>query len=110
MKGRDKMWKLWENIPEDTDILITHTPPRGCLDLSYNRNHQLEFCGCSNLLKNIFRVKPKLHCYGHIHSCEGVYNAGTIKLANLDTIFSNGSVVTDGKFGKVSSHGNIFEL
>ena len=110
MKGRDKMWKLWENIPEDTDILITHTPPRGCLDLSYNRNHQLEFCGCSNLLKNVFRVKPKLHCYGHIHSCEGVLNAGTMKLANLDTIFSNGSVVTDGKFGKVNSHGNIFEL
>ena len=110
MKGRDKMWKLWENIPQDTDILITHTPPRGCLDLSYNRNHQLEFCGCSNLLKNVFRVKPKLHCYGHIHSCEGVLNAGTMKLANLDTIFSNGSVVTDGKFGKVSSHGNIFEL
>ena len=110
MKGRDKMWKLWDNIPDDTDILITHTPPRGCLDLSYNRNHQLEFCGCSNLLKNVFRVKPKLHCYGHIHSCEGVLNAGTMKLANLDTIFSNGSVVTDGKFGKLSSSGNIFEL
>jgi hypothetical protein len=29
---------------------------------------------------------------------------------DLDTIFSNGSVVTDGKFGKLSSHGNIFEI
>ena len=97
--------------PKDTeDILITHTPPRGCLDLSYNRNHQLEFCGCSNLLKNVFRVKPKLHCYGHIHSCEGILNGGAMKLANLDTLFSNGSVVTDGKFGRVSSHGNTFEL
>lgn len=26
MKSRDKMQKLWENIPDDTDILITHTP------------------------------------------------------------------------------------
>ena len=110
MKSRDKMWKVWENIPEDTDILITHTPPKGCLDLSYNRNHNLEFCGCSNLLKNVFRVKPKLHLYGHIHTCEGVLNAGQMKLANLETIFSNGSVVTDGKFGRLSSNGNIFEL
>lgn len=110
MKSRDKMWKLWENIPEDTDILITHTPPKGCLDLSYNRNHVLEFCGCSNLLKNVFRVKPKLHLYGHIHTTEDILNAGQMKLANLDTVFSNGSVVTDGKFGKLSSNGNIFEL
>ena len=110
MKARDKMQKLWENIPEDTDILVTHTPPKGCLDLSYNRNHELEFCGCANLLKHVFRVKPKLHLYGHIHTTENILNAGQMKLANLDTIFSNGSVVTDGRFGKLSSNGNIFEL
>ncbi len=110
MKARDKMQKLWENIPDDTDILVTHTPPKGCLDLSYNRNHQLEFCGCSNLLKHVFRIKPKLHLFGHIHNCDDIINAGTMKLAVLDTIFSNGSTVTDGKFGKLSSNGNIFEI
>lgn len=110
MKARDKMQKLWENIPLDIDILITHTPPKGCLDLSYNRNHQLEFCGCANLLKHIFKVKPKLHLFGHIHTTDGVLNAGQMKLANLDTIFSNGSVVTDGRFGNLSSNGNVFEL
>ena len=110
MKGRDKMHKLWENIPNDTDIIVTHTPPKGCLDLSYDRNHNLEMCGCVSLLKHTFRVKPKLVLYGHIHNSENVLNAGQMKLANLDTIFSNGSVVTDGKFGKLSSHGNIFEL
>ena len=110
MKSRDKMQKLWENIPEDIDILVTHTPPRGCLDLSHNRNNQLESCGCSNLLKHVFRVKPKLHLFGHIHTTNKVLNAGTMKLANLDTIFSNGSVVTDGSFGKLSSGGNVFEL
>lgn len=110
MKARDKMQKLWDNIPDDTDILVTHTPPRNCLDLSYNRNHELEFCGCTNLLKHVFRVKPKLHLFGHIHTMDGILNAGTIKLANLDTIFSNGSVVTDGRFGKLSSNGNTFEL
>lgn len=111
MKSRDKMDRLWQNIPEDTDILITHTPPKGCLDLSYNRNHELEFCGCSALLRHVFRVKPKIHMYGHIHnSRDGILNAGQMRLANLDTIFSNGSVVTDGKFGKLSSNGNVFEI
>jgi hypothetical protein len=27
-----------------------------------------------------------------------------------DAQFSNGSVVTDGKFGKLSSNGNVFEI
>jgi Icc-related predicted phosphoesterase len=110
MKSRDKMDRLWQNIPGDTDILVTHTPPRGCLDLSYNRNHELEFCGCNALLKHVFRVKPILSLFGHVHTTDGIYNAGQIKLANLDTIFSNGSVVTDGKFGKISSSGNVFEI
>ena len=99
-----------DKILLDKDILVTHTPPKGCLDLSYNRNHELEFCGCSNLLKAVFRVEPKLHLYGHLHSGQGILNAGQMKLANLDTIFSNGSVITDGKFGKLSSHGNVFEV
>jgi hypothetical protein len=37
-------------------------------------------------------------------------NAGTRTIPGLDTIFSNGSVVTDGKFGRLSSQGNIFEI
>lgn len=110
MKARDKMYKIWDNIPEDIDILVTHTPPKGCLDLSYNREHKLEYRGCSNLLKNVFRVKPKLHLFGHIHSMSDILNAGQMQLANLNTIFSNGSVVTDGKFGILSSNGNIFTL
>jgi ABC-type uncharacterized transport system ATPase subunit len=39
-----------------------------------------------------------------------ITNAGTMQLATQDTIFSNGSVLTDGRFGKLSSNGNIIEL
>lgn len=110
MKDRSKMDNLWQNIPEDTDILITHTPPKGILDLSYNRQHSLEACGCRSLMSHIMRVKPLLACFGHIHNSEDMVNAGTRVLPELRTIFSNGSVVTDGKFGRVTSNGNIFEL
>ena len=48
--------------------------------------------------------------FGHIHNNEDIVNAGIRKVYGLDTIFSNGSVVTDRKFGKLTINGNIFEL
>ena len=110
MKDRSKMDELWKHIPDDTDILITHTPPKGILDLSYNRSHEIEMCGCRSLMNHILRVKPKLHLFGHIHCLEDIKNAGERKISGIDTIFSNGSAVTDGKFGQISSNGNIFEI
>ena len=111
MRARNKLEKIWRRaIPEDADIVICHGPPRGMLDLSYDRNNVLEFCGDKSLLNRVIEVKPKPMLFGHIHNCKDIVNAGTRKLYGLDTIFSNGSVVTDGKFGKLSSNGNIFEL
>lgn len=53
----------WANrIPQDTDVLITHTPPKYHLDLNL---------GCASLLTEIWRVKPRLHIFGHIHSGHG---------------------------------------
>ena len=53
----------WDHrIPIDTDVLITHTPPRYHLDINL---------GCLSLLKEIWRVKPRLHVFGHIHSGHG---------------------------------------
>lgn len=55
-------------------------------------------------------IEPKLMCFGHIHNCEDIINAGYTKQSSYGTIYSNGSVVTDGKFGITSSNGNIFEI
>jgi len=110
MKARHNTHEVWKYIPDDTDIVIIHGPPRGVFDLSYNREGVLEFCGDTSLKKRILDVKPKLCLFGHIHNCDDIINAGTMKLSIRDTIYSNGSVVTDGKFGKLSSNGNIFEI
>ncbi len=110
MRDRGKLNKYWQHIPEDTDILITHTPPKGILDLSYNRENILETCGCSSLMKQCLKIKPKLHLFGHIHNNKDLINAGQLKLSNYPTIFSNGSVVTDRKFGTLTSHGNYFVI
>lgn len=45
-------------IPIDTDIVVTHTPPQ------YHRDLGL---GCPGLLAEIWRVRPRLHVFGHVH-------------------------------------------
>lgn len=110
MKNRSKLDKVWQTIPDNTDIVVVHGPPKGLLDLSYDRNHNLEMCGCSALKKRILKLEPKLCLFGHIHNNVDIINAGTTKLAEYDTIFSNGSILTDGKFGILSSNGNVLEI
>jgi len=109
-KDRSKIHKVWEQIPEDVDIIVTHGPPKGILDLSYDRDNKLEMCGDLALKKRIKQLNPKLVCFGHIHNCDNISNQGYVKLADHDTIYSNGSIVTDGRFGQINNNGNIFAL
>ena len=108
MKDRNKLERMWKDaIHVDTDIVITHGPPKGILDKSENRDGLMECCGDKSLLNKILEIQPKYHLFGHIHNCDGIINAGMQKLSICDTFFSNGSVVTDRKFGKLSGNGNI---
>ena len=110
-KKRDKLHDLWATIPDDTNVVITHGPPMGILDLSYNAyGNKLENCGCTAFKKRMLQLQPELCLFGHIHNCEDLINAGTTKLSAYKTVYSNGSVVTDGKFGKLSSNGNILDI
>ncbi len=74
--------KHWDLIPNDLDILITHGPPKGILDLTI-RN---ESVGCEDLLHKIKAIKPQIHVYGHIH--EGY---GKVKMLGIE--FINASVL-----------------
>jgi Icc-related predicted phosphoesterase len=111
MRDRNKLDRFWcSAIHDDTDIVVTHGPPKGILDKSETREGLMECCGDKSLLNKLLEVQPAYHLFGHIHNCRGVVNAGMQKLSVCDTFFSNGSVVTDGKFGKLSSNGNILVI
>jgi Icc-related predicted phosphoesterase len=114
MKARDKINKVWDTIPEDTDVIITHGPPKGVRDMSYDRNNNLEFCGCSALMKRCWNLKDhlKLVCFGHIHNMDGIEtNQGVSTYSKTPTIFSNGACVWDGKFNRgLTSYGNIITI
>lgn len=114
MKRREKINRVWDTIPENTDVLIVHGPPKGVRDLSFDRDGDLEMCGCSALMKRCWALKDslKLVAFGHIHNMDGVItNQGISHYSNTPTIFSNAACVYDGKFDwGLTSHGNIITL
>ncbi|KAL8827831.1 MAG: hypothetical protein Q9191_002952 [Dirinaria sp. TL-2023a] len=58
---------LWEQIPLDTDIVVTHTPPKYHCDVTGARAS----AGCDILRQNLWRVRPRLAICGHIHEGRG---------------------------------------
>lgn len=108
MTHRSKMAKHLEMIPNDVNILVTHTPPKYILDLGTNGTN-LEYCGCSYLHKKVQELNDlQLHCFGHIHDSNSVYNNGVLK--RYDKLFSNGACVKDGEKLKLYNHGNIIKI
>ena len=81
-----EMKKHWDLIPEDIDILITHTPPYGILD----KVRAGKSFGCEELRKRIKDLNIKYHVFGHIHASYGEELIG-------DTQFINASVIKPGK-------------
>ncbi len=108
---RHKLSDYWAEIPQDTDIIAIHGPCKGILDLSFDKEGNLEYCGCKSLTNKVHEINPKLFLSGHIHNMPGVANAGTRKLHNLNTTFSNASGVLDGKFDYgLINNGSILEI
>lgn len=59
----------WARIPDDLDILVTHGPPFGILDMPLSSNaHE----GCPELLEAIQRAQPRMHVFGHVHGAYGI--------------------------------------
>lgn len=76
--------KVWAQIPDDTDVLVTHGPAWGILDLTPRG----ERVGCEELTLALQRVKPRLHIFGHIHHSHGLAERGGV-------IYANASVCTE---------------
>ncbi|GAM89981.1 hypothetical protein ANO11243_080210 [Dothideomycetidae sp. 11243] len=51
------------SIEKDTDIVITHGPPRGIFDMS-----NAQRLGSPSLFTAVATTRPRMHCFGHVHS------------------------------------------
>jgi Icc-related predicted phosphoesterase len=73
------MQSVWQDIPSDTQVLVTHTPPRGIFDSGY---------GCPELRKVVNKLPNlKLHVFGHVEE-----NHGQIEIGK--TLFVNAAIST----------------
>lgn len=81
-RSEEKLLKHWKAIPGDVDVLITHTPPYMILDyVKQNKLHE----GSLTLRNEVIqRIKPQIHCFGHIHESYGIVKIG-------ETVFINAS-------------------
>lgn len=77
----DRQARNIDNIPIDTDVLITHSPAYGILDFDDNISY-----GNEQLLQKIIEIRPRLHLFGHIHAQHGI-------ISLHDITFSNGAIM-----------------
>lgn len=83
-RGRELAHK-WAFIPKDTDILITHGPPAGIMDMLSDGRR----VGCADLRRYVGIVQPKVHIFGHIHEGYGMEEKDGILFVNASTCTGN---------------------
>ncbi len=85
-KRGNELEEIWNKIPNNIDVLITHGPPiyHGDLSDQYDQQLQSNCVGDVELMKQIINIKPPLHIFGHNHEGYGV-----TKHNGLDTMFVN---------------------
>ena len=78
---------VWNNIPEDTNLLLVHGPAKYCLDMVLSREH----VGSQTLdwrVKQLPRLSIMIH--GHIHEAHGrdtLFNTTVFNVSMMDAYY-----------------------
>ena len=90
-RNSDAIAEKWDQIPLDTDILITHGPPWGYLDFTpYGGN-----VGCERMNNKIIEIQPMIHVFGHVHSSYGHRFNGVTEFINASNLNDNYKLVNE---------------
>ena len=91
----EKLINIYQQIPDNVDVLLTHCPPYGILDQSHRPNYHnpsgenhLGSMELKEVLagKKQFKTQPRVVAFGHIHGDGG-------KMIEIgDTLYINGSL------------------
>lgn len=82
-RNGEEMKARWDAIPHDTDILVTHGPPFGHLDIPGGQSIRV---GCEMLRHRVDEIHPKIHVFGHIHGGWGHYFNGHTHFFNASVL------------------------
>ncbi len=105
MRDPEELDELWQSIPDDIDVLISHGPPNGILDRTLDfQTHRPVHVGSQSLTRHVMhRIQPKLHAFGHIHDELDIDNFGSIQ--HSETLFVNCSCVDQSL--QIENHGVV---
>ncbi|KAI0256504.1 Metallo-dependent phosphatase [Lactifluus subvellereus] len=96
-ESRAKAEEIYRRVPRDTEILLTHTPPYGVLDLARSEVR----AGCETLSATLDELKQcKLHVFGHIHEAHGAIVHGGVERVSVNAAIAGGygqAVIVDLK-------------
>ncbi len=108
MKPRQELDALWQSIPSDTDILVSHGPPKGIRDVTKDMDTGKPIhVGSKSLTRHVEeRIKPRVHAFGHIHDERDIKNFGSE--TREGTLFIN-CACCDLR-GRLANHGVVVEL
>lgn len=102
-RGKEAVAK-WAVIPDDTQVLITHGPPKGRMDVVHEPDES-EYStiygggvrwkeirvGCGDLTRRIQELKElKLHTFGHIH-----VHGGNVEKGADGVTYANAAIVNE---------------
>ena len=76
------MKKFWQEIPVNTQVIVTHGPAYGIMDQVSDNTH----IGCKELLHRIKEVQPEVHISGHLHNSYGVVSIGKTRFVNCSSL------------------------
>lgn len=105
---RKNLKPYWEQIPTGVEILATHGPPKGILDVTRDwKSGEPIHIGSLSLTNEVAnRIRPRLHAFGHLHDEKGIQNFGS--LTRDGTQFLNCSCCN--LRGELVNHGQVEEL
>lgn len=81
MADEKKLARMYREIPDVLDVLITHGPPHGILDPGFQADH----VGSTALMEAIGTRNIQHHVFGHLHGAGGLSRT----VAFLDTEWGN---------------------
>ncbi|MFW6247338.1 MAG: metallophosphoesterase family protein [bacterium] len=83
-RPEEKLKQHWEAIPDNTDVLITHSPPYGIRDFGFYSRDEI---GSQSLRDEIInRIRPKISAFGHAHTNHGITEINEIKFINASNL------------------------
>ncbi|KAG2394265.1 hypothetical protein C9374_004029 [Naegleria lovaniensis] len=122
--NRKDIEQKWNDIPNDIDVLVTHLPPFGIMDLASGTEpqHYCDYCKKNHCYKRHWgnealrkrsiqlneQAKLKAHLFGHVHEYHGL-ELEKQSNATVPLIYSNGASVANHNDNDVRDL-NVIEL